>query len=53
MPDQPEAPQSVAASAEQLPPAIRELHRAVLRGFRDSGPGPSRRPVPDRCRPWR
>jgi hypothetical protein len=37
MPDQSEAPQSVAASAEQLPPAIRELHRAVLRGFRDSG----------------
>jgi hypothetical protein len=37
MPDQFDAPQSVAASAEQLPPAIRELHRAVLRGFRDSG----------------
>ena len=37
MPDQSDAPQSVAASAEQLPPAIRELHRAVLRGFRDSG----------------
>lgn len=34
---QSEAPQSVAAFAEQLPPAIRELHRAVLRGFRDSG----------------
>jgi hypothetical protein len=30
-------PQSVAASAQQLPPAIRELHRAVLRGFRDTG----------------
>ena len=37
MPAQSDAPQSVAASAEQLPPAIRELHRAVLRGFRDSG----------------
>jgi hypothetical protein len=37
MPDQSDAPQSLAASAEQLPPAIRELHRAVLRGFRDSG----------------
>jgi hypothetical protein len=37
MPDQSDAPQSIAASAEQLPPAIRELHRAVLRGFRDSG----------------
>lgn len=37
MPDQSKAPQSVAASAEQLPPAIRELHRAVLRGFRDNG----------------
>lgn len=31
------APQSVADSARQLPPAIREIHRAVLRGFRDSG----------------
>ena len=31
------APQSVAASARQLPPAIRELHRAVLCGFRDNG----------------
>jgi len=30
-------PQSVAESAQQLPPAIRELHRAVLRGFRDHG----------------
>jgi len=30
-------PQSVAASAQQLPPAIRELHRAVLRSFRDRG----------------
>jgi alkylmercury lyase len=30
-------PQSVAESARQLPPAIRELHRAVLRAFRDSG----------------
>lgn len=30
-------PQSVAESAGQLPPAIRELHRAVLRGFRDKG----------------
>src|SRR6516165_1716712 len=37
MPDQSDAPQSVAASAERLPPAIRELHRAVLRGFCDSG----------------
>jgi hypothetical protein len=37
MPDQSQAPQSVAAAAEQLPPAIRELHRAVLRGFRDCG----------------
>ena len=37
MPDQSDALQSVAASAEQLPPAIRELHRAVLRGFRDRG----------------
>jgi alkylmercury lyase len=37
MPDQSDAPQSVAASADQLPPAIREIHRAVLRGFRDSG----------------
>jgi len=37
MPDQSGTPQSVAASAERLPPAIRELHRAVLRGFRDSG----------------
>ena len=37
MPDQSDTAQSVAASAEQLPPAIRELHRAVLRGFRDSG----------------
>jgi hypothetical protein len=37
MPDQSGTPQSVAVSAEQLPPAIRELHRAVLRGFRDSG----------------
>ncbi|MDP7739492.1 alkylmercury lyase family protein [Mycobacterium paragordonae] len=30
-------PQSVAASAQQLPPAIRELHRVVLRDFRDNG----------------
>ena len=38
MPDQSAgAPQSVAASAQQLPPAIRELHRAVLRGFHDTG----------------
>ena len=37
MPDHSDAPQSVAASAEQLPPATRELHRAVLRGFRDNG----------------
>jgi alkylmercury lyase len=37
MPDQSDTPQSVAASAEQLAPAIRELLRAVLRGFRDSG----------------
>lgn len=38
MPDQPAGtPQSVAASAQQLPPAIRKLHRAVLRGFRDHG----------------
>ncbi|MUL88604.1 MULTISPECIES: alkylmercury lyase family protein [unclassified Mycolicibacterium] len=29
------APQSVLASAQQLPSAVRELHRAVLRGFRD------------------
>jgi Alkylmercury lyase len=36
MPDQSAGtPQSVAAAAQQLPPAIRELHRAVLRGFRD------------------
>lgn len=32
-----DTPQSVAAAAQQLPPAIRELHRAVLRGFRDHG----------------
>lgn len=31
------APQSVVASAQQLSPTIRELHRAVLRGFRDHG----------------
>ena len=31
------APQSITSSAQQLPPAIRELHRAVLRGFRDNG----------------
>lgn len=31
------APQSVAESAQQLRPAIRELHRAVLRRFRDHG----------------
>lgn len=37
MADQSHTPQSVAASAEQLPPALRELHRAVLRGFRDGG----------------
>jgi len=37
MPDQSGTRLSVAASAEQLLPAIRELHRAVLRGFRDSG----------------
>ncbi|MCH9731729.1 MAG: alkylmercury lyase family protein [Actinomycetia bacterium] len=38
MPDQSAGtPQSVAAAAQQLPPAIRELHRAVLRGFRDRG----------------
>jgi len=30
-------PQSVAESARQLPPAIRELHRVVLRGFCDNG----------------
>jgi alkylmercury lyase len=30
MPDQSDAPQSVAACAEQLPPAIRELHRGVI-----------------------
>ena len=30
-------PQSVAATAQQLAPTIRELHRAVLRGFRDHG----------------
>ncbi len=32
-----DAPQSVAATARQLPPAIRELHRTVLRSFRDHG----------------
>lgn len=37
MPDQSETPQSIAASAEELPPAVRGLHRAVLRGFRDRG----------------
>ena len=37
MPDHSSAPRSLPASAEQLPPAIRELHRTVLRGFRDSG----------------
>lgn len=31
------APQSVATAAQHLPPAIRELHRAVLRAFRDYG----------------
>jgi len=31
------APQSVADAAQQLPPAIRQLHRAVLRGFLDHG----------------
>lgn len=36
MPDQSETPQSIAASDERLPPAICGLHRAVLRGFRDS-----------------
>jgi hypothetical protein len=30
-------PQSLAATAQLLPQAIRELHRAVLRGFRDHG----------------
>lgn len=30
-------PQPLAATAQQLPPAIQELHRAVLRGFRDNG----------------
>lgn len=30
-------PQSVAESAAQLPPAIREIHRAVLRAFCDKG----------------
>jgi alkylmercury lyase len=37
MPDQFDAPQSVAACAGQLLPALRELHGAVLRGFRDRG----------------
>jgi hypothetical protein len=38
MPDQSAgAPQSVVKAAQQLPPAIRELHRAVLRGFCDHG----------------
>ncbi|MDH6193382.1 hypothetical protein M2272_000003 [Mycobacterium frederiksbergense] len=32
-------PQSVVDSAQRLPPAVRELHRAVLRGFRDHGQG--------------
>jgi alkylmercury lyase len=31
------APQSVAAAAQQLPLAIRQLHQAVLRGFLDHG----------------
>ena len=31
------AAQSVTESAHQLPPAIRELHRAALRTFRDKG----------------
>jgi hypothetical protein len=31
------APQSVAESAQQLPPVIRELHKAVLRCFCDHG----------------
>jgi alkylmercury lyase len=31
------APQSVAAAAQELPPAIRQLHLAVLRGFLDYG----------------
>ncbi|MUL45456.1 hypothetical protein FZI85_23925 [Mycobacterium sp. CBMA293] len=30
-------PQSVIAAARQLPAAVRELHRAVLRGFLDRG----------------
>ncbi|WP_162462124.1 alkylmercury lyase family protein [Mycolicibacterium sp. CBMA 234] len=30
-------PQSVIAAAQQLPAAVRELHRAVLRGFLDRG----------------
>lgn len=30
-------PQSVVAAVQQLPPPVRELHRAVLRGFRDHG----------------
>ncbi|WP_136245634.1 alkylmercury lyase family protein [Mycobacterium intracellulare] len=30
-------PRSVAESAARLPPALRELHRAVLRGFCDEG----------------
>lgn len=38
IPDQDAAtPQSIAAVAEQLPPGVREIHRAVLRGFRDHG----------------
>ena len=38
MPEHPAGtPQSVAGSAQQLAPTIRELHRAVLRGFYDNG----------------
>jgi hypothetical protein len=38
MPEQSDgAPQSIVAVARQLPPAIRELHRAVLRHFCDNG----------------
>lgn len=37
MADQSSTPRSLPASAKQLPPAIRELHRTVLRRFRDRG----------------
>lgn len=31
------APQAFVATARQLPPAIRDLHRVVSRGFLDDG----------------